>query len=107
MYCPTRSKNYYFTLEDYEDTNLRKYKFEKIQNFGERFMLVFLTNVAFKLYFSYSEITEVMPDGQLCDVIESNEDIAHDSKVGRLVSEKNGQREIPRVPASSELQIFI
>lgn len=47
-----------------------------------------------------------MLDGRLCDVIESNEDIAHDSKVGRLVSGKNEQRGIPRVPARSCRYLF-
>jgi len=32
-------------------------------------------------------------DGRLCNVTRSNEDTVHDSKVGRLVSNKNERRE--------------
>jgi len=32
-------------------------------------------------------------DGRLCNVTRNNEDTVHDSKVGRLVSNKNERRE--------------
>lgn len=57
------------------------------------------------IFYSYNNIViEIEADGRLCDVIRSNEDIVYDSKVGRLVSNKNKRR---GSFLSSKLQVFI
>lgn len=61
--------------------------------------------IYYLIFYSYSNnVIEIEADGRLCDVIRSNEDVVYDSKVGRLVSNKNERH--GNFP-SSKLQVFI